>query len=79
VPLCSENDTTADNVYRNLDVTIHSQHRTVFNESNLQSEGYLSALIHNYLFLSNRFTSLSLNPIIVLVILHGKLCCILLA
>jgi hypothetical protein len=70
---------TADNVYRNLDVTIHSQHGIVFNESNLQSEGYLRAVIHNYLFLSNRFTSLSLNPIIVLVILHGKLCCALLA
>jgi hypothetical protein len=70
---------TADNAYRNLDVTIHSQHGTVFNESNLQSRGYFSAVIHTYLFLSNRFTSLRLNPIIVLVILHVKLCCALLA
>jgi hypothetical protein len=70
---------TADNVYRNLEVTIHSQNCTVLNKSNLQSQGHFSAVIHNYLFLSNRFTSLSLNPIIVLVVLHGKLFCALLA
>jgi hypothetical protein len=70
---------TADNAYRNFDVTIHSQYGTVLNESNLQSEGYLRAVIHIYLFLSNIITSLGLNPPIVLVILHGKLCCAILA
>jgi len=70
---------TTDNAYRNLNATVHSQHGTVRNESNLQSQGYLSAVLHIYLFLSNLITFLSLNPIIVLVILHGKLCCALLA
>jgi hypothetical protein len=70
---------TTDNAYRDLDTTVHSEHGTVRNESNLQSQGHLSAVFHIYLFLSNLITSVSLNTIIVLVILHGKLCCALLA
>jgi hypothetical protein len=65
---------TADNAYCNLDTTIHSQHGAVLNESHMQSQGHLRAAIHVYLFLSNLITSPSLNPIILLVILHGKLC-----
>ena len=74
VPLYSDSYRTADNAYRNIDVTVHSQHSTVLNESNLQSQVYLSALLHIYLFLPNSITYLRLNPINVLVISHGKLC-----
>ena len=70
---------TTDNAYRNLNATVHSQHGTVRNESNLQSQGYLSAVLHIYLSVSNLNTSLSLNTIIVLVILYSKLRCALLA
>jgi len=79
MPLYSDSNMTTGNAYRDLDATVHSQHGTVRNESNLQSQGHLSAVLHIYLFLSNLNTSLSFNPIIVLVILHGKLCCVLLA
>jgi hypothetical protein len=65
---------TAGNAYRNLDATIRSQHCTVLNISNLQSPGHLSALLHIYLFISNLITSLSLNPIVVLILLYDKLC-----
>jgi hypothetical protein len=79
MPIYSEKDTTVDNDYRNLDATINSQHGIFLNESNLQSQRHLSAVIRIHLFLLNLITSLALNPIIVLVILHGKLCCALLA
>jgi len=75
----SDSNMTTDNAYRNLDATVHSQHGTVRNESNLQSQGYLSAVLHIYLSVSNLNTSLSLNTIIVLVILYSKLRCALLA
>jgi hypothetical protein len=65
---------TADNAYPNLDATVHSQPRNLLYELNPHSQGHLSAVIHIYLLLSHLFTSLSLNPIIVLAILHGKLC-----
>jgi hypothetical protein len=75
VPLYSDSDMTADNAYRNLDATIHSQHGIVCNESNLQISRHLSAILHISLLLLILITSLSPNPIIVLVILHVKLCC----
>jgi hypothetical protein len=50
VPLYSESDMTADNAYRNLDATIKYQGGTIPNESNLQSQGHLSPLLHIYLF-----------------------------
>ena len=66
---------TAGNAYRNLDATIKYQRGIVLNESNLQSHGHLRALLHIfYLFLSNLITSLSLKPIIELILLYGKLC-----
>ena len=75
VPLYSDSNRTADNAYRNIDVTVHSQHSTLLNESNLLSQGPLSAVLHIYLFLSKFILkSCSLNPINVLVISHGKLC-----
>jgi len=42
-------------------------------------KGYLGAVSHIYSFLSKFITSLRRNPIIVPVILHGKLCRALLA
>jgi len=39
-----------------------------------KSQGRLSAVSHIYSLLSIFITSLRFNPIIVLVILHGKLC-----
>ena len=75
----SDSNMTTDNAYRNLDATVHSQHGTVPNESNLQAQGHLSAVLHIYLYLSKFITFLSLNTIIVLVILYSKLRCALLA
>jgi len=79
VPLYSDSDMTTDNAYPNTDTTVHSQHCTVLRETKLQSQGYLSAILFINLFFSNLITSLSLKPITVPVILHGKLCRALLA
>jgi len=79
VPLYSDSDMTTDNAYPNIDTTVHSQHGTVLKETKQQSQGNLSGVLHIYLCLSNLITSLSLKPITVPVILHGKLCRALLA
>jgi len=63
-----------DNAYSDLDATIHSQYGIVLNESNLRSQRHLSRDLHIYFFLSNFTISLRFNPIIVLEILHGKIC-----
>ena len=79
-----DSDMTADNVYHNRDAIIHSQHCIVLKESNLQISRTITRcssylLIYSYGIVPNFITSLRLNPIIVLVILHGKLCRALLA
>ena len=75
VPLYSDSNVTTDNADRNLDATVHSQLCIFLKESNLQSQGRVSVFLHIYLFLSNFVISFNLNPINVLVISHGKLCC----
>jgi len=75
VSLYSDRIMTTNNANRNLDMTVHSKSNSVLNESIPQPQGHLSAVFHIYLFLSNFIISFSLNPLIVLVISYGKLCC----